>query len=507
MKAYRLLALTALATSTAAFGGLVACGSSSSPSEGDDSSETDASVSDARGDAVIVAPPGSGDAAAGDGASDSAVDAGPPAPVCDPTEKADDTQIFVSPGGMPTGTCFVGTPCNSIQAGIAQAVADGKTTVYVEQGTYTEQLTLSPGVTVRGGWTALGGWAPICDSTRFTSTIVQPPAGADRAVIAKDLGGTATLQSLYIQNKTTAQSGQSLYGVFATGATTNLVLTDVSVVVAAGGRGVDGAAGAAGGVGFDTSTCTTSATPATASPATPAPSAGAEVTYTASGATVTTASTGTVGGPGQSGTVTGTGPCVTTDECSDSLPGEPCTVDGTDTNCGLAYAGICGGPGGVGGGGTGGGSSIALFAFDAQVTVNRGQLLSGAGGDGGNGGAAGAAGQATPPHQTSPASCKGCGKKAGGTCGCSSLVPGGDKPGGPGVPGTAGAAGVAGAGGAGGDSFSLYQNANNVNVTNSTQTTLLPGAAGAGGAGSPAGTAAAQASPAGLPGRSGTHNG
>jgi hypothetical protein len=322
MKACRLLAVAALATSTIAFGGLIACGSSSS-SNGDDSSNSDASLSDARSDGtVVVIPPpnggGSTDGGGGstDGGGDADAAASPPATACNPDEKLDMSQIFVSTAGTATTGCSETLPCASIQAGIAAAAAQGKTTVYVDQGVYPEQLTLSAGIAIRGARSRTDGWAPICGDARLTATKVHPPTGVDRAVIAQDLGGAASLEALDVQYATVAQPGQSMYGVFATGATTTLSLVDVTMVVPAGGAGTNGAAGTAGVAG-GASDCGhgVSNPAAAATPATPASNASI-VTYDASGANPATGGVGVIGGEGHS-----TSAPPGSSQCSDNLVG------------------------------------------------------------------------------------------------------------------------------------------------------------------------------------------
>ncbi len=455
-------------------------------------------MGDGGGDAtkVILVPPPDGSTSkeggtSADGGAESGSTPEGGQAACNPSEMADPTQVFVSSLGSPTSNCLPQTPCNSIQAGIVAAVAHGQKTIYVDQGTYPEQLTLSAGIAIRGAWSRANGWTPICDGTRLTATKLQPPAGTDRAIIAKDLGGSASLEAIDVQGQTTAQPGQSLYGIFATGSTTMLSLTDVSVLVPAGGDGSAGTDGVPGVMAGAPDCGHGVAAPAAATAAIAAPSAGAHVMYSAAGATSSTASSGTKGGNGQSG-LPGTEVCGDAVVCQPDKPdGINCAGNPTDA-CGSAAGGCGGTAGGVGTGGGGGGSSIALYAFDAQVVVLRGQLIASIGGTGGNGGAAGAAGGATNAGPSgSVTGCTACNGSAT-ACGCETREVVATYPAATGN-GTPGAAGVPGAGGAGGDSFGFYANASNVTYD---QTSLSMPAAAGGGMGSPAG-------PAGI---SGNHN-
>src|SRR5579883_2402045 len=159
---------------------------------------------------------GSGGDAAGDAPSDVAADgcAG---------QQPDPNGVFVSKGGQASGCGSETTPCTSIQTALTLAAMNGKTFVYVDTGTYTEQLTLpGAGITVQGGWTDLGGtWTRQCGASRASSVVVQAPGGVNTTVVAQ-YAGSATLDTLSIQSEPQAAvaAGESVYGVFATGAST-----------------------------------------------------------------------------------------------------------------------------------------------------------------------------------------------------------------------------------------------------------------------------------------------
>ena len=271
MKAYRLAVLSALVLATFPAAALTACGSSS-PSDSadggggdDDDNGDDASTGGGNGDGSStpdgpgrVPPPPDGsmmpmtdamlDAAPSDGPLSE-----PDASMLDCNEKIDGTQVFVSskPGSGPSAPCNSQTPCNSIATALAYAVTKSLSVVYIDEGTYTEQVVLPPTIRrVRGGWKyANGEWTIDCTGARLMATTIIAPSSANMTVIAKDLGGSTSLESLNIVSKAAALPGESLYGVFATGASTKLTLLDTSVLMHAGGNGASGSDGVPGSAG------------------------------------------------------------------------------------------------------------------------------------------------------------------------------------------------------------------------------------------------------------------
>ncbi|HEY8040025.1 MAG TPA: hypothetical protein VIF15_09540 [Polyangiaceae bacterium] len=402
--------------------------------------------------------------------------------------------VFVTQGGAATSCGSTTTPCGSISNAITLAAQAGKTIVYVAQGTYTETLTLQAGVDIRGGWTDLGGnWQPICTGTPASTTIIQAPPGNTRTVIAST-SGAVSMDTLTIESEAPSSvgNGASVYGVFATGATTQLVLSDVIVATAAAGAGTGGAAGGPGTAGGAAGTCTTPDTGAPGADGLAGPAVGGG-SYSASGYTPgATASSGGPGATGHAGTAAPTagnpgGPtCVTiTDNCYDDGSGNGCSTSGQVTSCGTVGGVGCPGTGSGGGtGGSGGGSSIGVYSFGAQVTINGGALSPGAGGAGGNGGAGGApgAGAAGASGAIGPKLATACHNKTVGvppniTVVCiSTLFTNGAA--GSGSTGGNGGTGGAGGGGSGGDSYCYYAS-DPTKVTSSAQCT--PGAAGPGG--------------------------
>lgn len=337
----------------------------------------------------------------------------------DPKCLDDATAFFVSAdadAAKATGTRSA--PFKTIAAALAKVTAEKKR-IYVCSGDYPEQVLIDKSVAVIGGlactWTGPGAKPKIA-----------PPKGV--AVTIKN-AQTVALASLDIEGKADPQvKGDSAIGVFVSTAT-GAVLKDCSV---AAGAATDGAAGesgdatpnwtamtavvgksnsgAMGGAEAECAVCADSsvsksgaggtadgASPKNGSstPPVPAPNVNggfngqsgcgpgtdgknaAANTAKASGSALpgvvnqdgwtaaSTATKGTNGSPGQGG---GGGGGV------------------TDISTGGGSGG-CGGCGGTGGGpGKNGGSSFAVLAFRATVTISGGALASANGGRGGAGG-------------------------------------------------------------------------------------------------------------------------
>ena len=411
----------------------------------------------------------------------------------------DPAGLFVSPGA--TGTaCTASAPCGTIGAALTLATSSGKTSIYLDAGTYSEVVTLgAANVSIHGGWAygaAAGTWTN-CNGTDATS-IIAAPATQGATVLASG-SGTWTLDTLTIQNETTASAGQSLYGVLGTAGA--LTLTNVSITVAAGGAGASGSQGSSGTVGGSGCTAGAGGPGSAGSPG----AAAANGTYQATGFVPGNGAVGTGGGTGQNGAQPTTPACVdfTTICCAENSAHTTCTSSGdncAEQCCGTAGDVGCGGTGsGPGSLGAGGGASIGVFSggggvtFVAPVSIETG--TGGTGGSGGPGGTPGGAGTGTPGKGGAEGitgcafgtvngvkTCLGTGAVA--ECGGSAGSTGG-----------AGGTGGQGGGGAGGDSF-CYATGPVGAVTGSPSCT-----AGQGGAGGNQGL-----SNQGPAGHSGTHN-
>jgi len=382
--------------------------------------------------------------------------------------------IFVATSGSTDNTtCGTMTvPCASIQTGLDRAhVITGKSIVYVSRGTYAESITLYAGLTLEGGWDVLDNgqsktWVQAC-ADRAGAVVVRPATSA-RTVQAIDLGGAASIADLTIASKKNAAAGESIYGVFARGVTTDLTLDDVVVDVSSGGSGVSGSDGKNGDAGPNGCAADLGDAGASGSFGT-----GAEAgVFGSDGFTTWSGSDGTNGTAGLAGSAGTSGDCVTCGQCKSFLG---CSFNTGAQSCGTSGLVGCGGGAGTAGTfGSGGGSSLAIFAWDAKVTVTKCDVRAGSGGSGGSGGASGSGGAGGPGVMGD--ACASC------AVGCTSQcnpINGAGAAGDAGGAGGNGGSGGAGGGGSGGCAFALYQGGS-ATIT-STTTTLSHGDAGAGG--------------------------
>jgi hypothetical protein len=416
--------------------------------------------------------------------------------------------LFVAPPpqGQPSSCGAESAPCDTVSAALPYLVG-GKNIIYVAEGTYTDQVTLPAGVTVQGNWLYMGAgqWSRQCVFP--AKTIIEAPAGSNRVITVNYSSGSSTLDSLTLTNATTAGTGVSQYGIFASSSGTTagaLVLTDVSINVAAGGPGATGVQGGDGGPPVPP--CTPGGTLQNGTPGKAgggAPAGG----YGASGYSPSTGAAGTSGLPGSNGSnaptcgETGGPDCVqafglvngdyttASNCCIQNGVGSTCvacTVALTPLSGGTGIAG-CGSTGSGGGApGTGGGASIGLFVWNESVTVNGSSITTVGGGAGGNGGPGGPVypGSAGAPGAQSPQLVSSA---------CSQQTVGGNpvcvaayKPldgGSPGGSGFSGGIGGQGGGGNGGDSYCWFVGVGSGGKVNADSFTSAHGQTGPGGLG------------------------
>ena len=391
------------------------------------------------------------------------------APTCESEMPNTAVGVFVSTTGQDDSegsTCGKReTPCKTIAKALSVATTDR--IVYLAAGTYEEDgLALKAGVTLQGGWdhNASGGWSRLCTPDRKSAVIVRAK-NADRTLSAVDLGGKATLDTLTIRSKTAvAAAGQSSYGVFATGTSTEIVLNEVAIEIGPAGAGGPGMAGPDGAAPVTACSAGTSADGATAGAA----GAGAPVgPFSITGYFATPGVGGGIGANGSNGTAAAAPACITCPNpgavCQQGCIPNPqgcliaCLWTSGASNCGIAGTNGCAGGGGQGGlPGAGGGSSVAVFLWNATLRASSGKISSGKGGDGGLGGPGGRGkvGSAGAPGRAGET----CGVCSGvpslGPCTSVSQTPAAGEPGGTGGVGKDG--GPAG-GGSGGPSYAVYK--------------------------------------------------
>jgi hypothetical protein len=433
-------------------------------------------------DEALSADAGGLDANAADAIPEVApVDVGP---AC-ADEKADEVHgLFVATGGISATTCGSKLqPCSTIGLALKRAQAlVGFTTIYIDSGTYDETVDLIGGITLQGGWDDVGGnWRRQCTASRAAS--VRIVGAANFGVRAPSLSARSVLDTLSI-HVNPAGPGQSTYGVFATGATTWLVLKDVSITAADGSAGAPGGVGAAG---TDTAANCSGSGGANGG-AGGAGAAAASGTFGVGGFVTGAGGSGKAGGNGI-GTIGGD--ANSRSDCIGACDPDPQIADTCDptttTISSSPGTGGCGGQGGSGGaGGQGGGSSVAVYVWDAQVNLGGGLASAGNGGAGGLGGGGGAGAHGSGGSPGPSTSCNiGCAFDA--VNGCVVGTPEGIPGGAAGAVGGTGGIGGNGGGGAGGYSYAVFQNKNAVVTID--QTTLAHGAPGAGSSGAPSGKA------------------
>jgi hypothetical protein len=486
-------------------GGSGAAGSAGAQGAGVDSGAGDSGSSGTAGEAG--SPDGGGNETDAGPDVEAGADTAPDAPSCE-TEQPDlERGIFVSNSGSDgadgSACGAIGAPCATIKRALGLAKANG--VIHLDAGTYEEDgLALVAGVTLQGGWERRvgGAWTRACTPGRESATVIRAKS-ADRTLSAVDLGGLARLEVLTVRSKLGAAAAeQSLYGVFAAGAATQLTLREVAIDVGNAGAGKVGAAGAAGGrrgrlclaeTGADGAAVGTSGSGALAG------------SFSIGGYMVASGIEGGAGDDGEDGTAAPAAPCIackqTSATCDVRCNGATCYLCGWSSSyleCGDAGRIGCAGAGGSGGKpGTGGGSSVGIFVWGATVRLDSGKVRAGRGGDGGTGGPGGQGGAGSPGIAGSApgVSCETCN-------GNSILEPGcwietrAAQPGAPGGPGGSGKAGGPGGGGAGGHSYAIYKgNSAIVNVAAGVE--LVAGAPGSGGGAAPSKGANGAAKPIG----------
>jgi hypothetical protein len=383
--------------------------------------------------------------------------------------------IFVSPSGSTDATtCGTETvPCASVQTGLDRAhVITGKSIVYVARGTYQESIVLYPGLRLEGGWDVLdngtsNSWVQACSAA--SSAVVIQPQTQNVTVAAVDLGGSVTVATLTIASKPMAANGESLYGLFARGASTTLTLTNVNVTVAAGGDGTTGADGPPGDAGGSGCAAEDAAAGVVGSLG-----LGADAgVFDPDGWEPQGGTPGSVGTGGAGGATGSTGACSACGSCQNFLG---CSFKTNGTNsCGASGLPGCGGdPGSAGNPGGGAGSSIGVYVWDATVMLEGSSIQVARGGNGGSGGSGGlgGAGGGGVVGEAGAA----CSTSCNGSC---NPVSGNGPGGAAGGSGGNGGQGGAGGGGAGGCSYATFQGGTGSVLA--TMTTLAHGEAGLGG--------------------------
>lgn len=403
-------------------------------------------------------------------------------PACDPNQSPVAGAVFVSPAGSDTNNGTAQFPVLTLGEALSKAKAALATRIYLAVGDYNLTATLElgaaeQGIIIEGGWQKNGStWTPHCVPSRRTYTTVS--VASDVAVRVTDMAQVGGLRHLTVATKskgstTAGAAGQSVVGIWASGAATVYNLLDVDVVAGDGGDGGEPpAAPAAAG----TSTCNGVAGCCTTEPGcgnTNGPDAPAKAatgnaasqgTFAASGYAPGNAADGNPGALGVHGKAGNNGPstgktCYATGNCGSCNAGQctgGSTLGGPSPQVGAPGRCGCAGLGGGGGkGGRGGGASIALLITQgATVSASYSTFHAGKGGGGAAGGAGGPGGQGANGSAGPETGCTtGCYGGCSSTCSVYDTVSGGPA----GTRGGVGGEGGDGGGGSGGPSYAVVQ--------------------------------------------------
>lgn len=436
---------------------------------------------------------------------------------CDGLDGVASLAVFVAVDGSEDAPGTREAPVATVGRGLQRAVEQGKTQVYVSEGTYGGRVTLVNGVSIYGAFSRAAGWA----RTASYQAVVRDGAVVSGRVSAVEGSGitlATTLDRLTLRSEGTTASGVSSYGLLCNGCGA-LTLNRCVVEAGPGGTGSAGANGVQGASGDPGTDGTAGDGDTSNNRPCPGGAGGASACGRAGGAGgfggPRGANRGGDGLPGNINVAGGTGGnggpnAHSQGDATDGTSGGN-GVDGTNqpggaggavqggvwvgangargedgthghggggggggggeggggtVNPGIGNAGGGGGGGGCGGtageGGAAGGSSFAVFLVDSTgITLSSNTLQAGNGGNGGAGGSG----------------------MSGGSGGLRGLGPDVDNDdvgrGGHGGFGGAGGAGGHGGGGAGGYSVALFRHNTAVEAGNNV---LMHGVAGAGGA-------------------------
>ncbi len=149
--------------------------------------------------------------------------------------------IFVSPVGNDGNPGTMSQPVSSIAQGIAMALANGKSHVYVAGGDYYETVVMQSGVSVYGQYSGPPNWGR--SSSNITSI-----TGAGTAVLAESIAVETHLEGFTLVS-TTDNTAPSGYGIRVVGGSGLFYIRYNDILPGPGMPGVAGANGSNGGNG------------------------------------------------------------------------------------------------------------------------------------------------------------------------------------------------------------------------------------------------------------------
>jgi len=130
------------------------------------------------------------------------------------------------------------SPCMTIAWGIAEAVASGRSEVYVADGLYEETVTLVNGISLRGGFTA-NTWQSHLETT---STILTGYSGATlhkKTIIASNISSEMVVEGFVIYGQTNYETSGNSYVIWAKNSPGLRILSN-RIIAGIGGDGAGG---------------------------------------------------------------------------------------------------------------------------------------------------------------------------------------------------------------------------------------------------------------------------
>lgn len=139
----------------------------------------------------------------------------------------------------------INSPCESIGKGIEEAVASGRTEVYVADGFYKETITLVNGISIRGGYDPCT-WGSHLDTT---NTIIMGDSLSlhKKTIIAEDINSPTVVEGFVIYGENNYQPGANSYVVWVKDSPGLSILSNWIVA----GDGADGQPGTDGTDGLN----------------------------------------------------------------------------------------------------------------------------------------------------------------------------------------------------------------------------------------------------------------
>jgi len=163
----------------------------------------------------------------------------------DDTGASDSGPCGIGPDGTGSGNY----PCATLQRGINRAVSEGRSTVYVADGTYTASgVTLVDGVSLRGGYHA-NIWERHL-STTHTVIRISTTGTHKKAISADGVTTTTVIEGFVIYADATTNTAGNSYAVYLKDSPGVSLLNNV-IFAAHGGPGSPGTGGPSGLAGMD----------------------------------------------------------------------------------------------------------------------------------------------------------------------------------------------------------------------------------------------------------------